>query len=103
MSGQERDDCLSLWWRRPLRTRRREPTKDGLQKCPLNGRRYEGLESRRITNDEAGRYAANLKSDYVRRRFASSIARYSSRGGLNVSRTRASSIVSTPCGTLLAR
>src|SRR6266571_2249471 len=43
------------------------------------------------------------RSTYCRWRFASSMARYSSRGGLKVSSTRVSSIVSTPWGTLLAR
>jgi hypothetical protein len=36
-------------------------------------------------------------------RASSSSARYSSRGGLKVSSTRVSSMVSTPCGTLLPR
>lgn len=44
-----------------------------------------------------------VASIYRRWRLASSMARYSSRGGLKVSITRVSSIVSTPCGTLLAR
>ena len=47
----ERDDHLSLRRRRPVRTCRRDPAKNGLQKRPLDGRRLESLESGRSADD----------------------------------------------------
>src|SRR6266513_4457741 len=54
-SRSERIDHLSLrrWW--PLRPRRRQPAKDELQKRPLDGRRFQSLESRRLTDDKIAR------------------------------------------------
>src|SRR4030095_136862 len=46
------DDHLPLRRRRSLCARSREPAKNGLQKCAINGRRPEGLESDRSADDQ---------------------------------------------------
>src|SRR6266404_14362 len=48
----ERDDHLSLRRRRPIRTCRRDPAKNGLQKRPFHGRRFQSLENSRSADDE---------------------------------------------------
>src|SRR4029077_7746240 len=48
----ERNDHLSLRRRRPIRTCRRDPAKNGLQKRPLDGRGLKSLESGRSADDD---------------------------------------------------
>jgi rhodanese-related sulfurtransferase len=50
-SRPKRNDNLPLRRRRPVCARRGEP-ENGLQKRPLNGRRLQSLERRRIADDE---------------------------------------------------
>src|SRR6266853_3194339 len=59
----ERIDYLSLrrWW--TFGARRRKPAKNGLQKRPLHGWRTEGLESRRIANNEVAPQSEGCRLD----------------------------------------
>jgi rhodanese-related sulfurtransferase len=51
-SRPKRNDHLPLRRRRPVRARRRESAKNGLQKRALNGRWLQSLDGRRIAEDE---------------------------------------------------
>src|SRR5204863_7583743 len=48
----KRDDHLSLRRRRSVRTCRRDPAENGLQKCPFHGWRLERLENGRSADDD---------------------------------------------------
>src|SRR5947207_11671614 len=62
----ERDDHLSLRRRRPVRTCRRDPAENGLQKRPLNGRRLQSVEDRWLTDNEVMWTHERVDSDLPR-------------------------------------
>src|SRR5437764_13585995 len=51
-SRHRRNEYLPLRRRWPVGSLSREPAKNGLQKRPVHGRRFQGLESGRATDDE---------------------------------------------------
>src|ERR1700681_2695347 len=63
--GREHDSHCSLRWRRPLRARGRKFAEDGLQKRPLDGWRFQGVESGWFADDEIVVEALAAASAYL--------------------------------------